>query len=75
MEEKRIEVYLVKDDIATCNACLIGNYESSLWKGRKKTDKLYEVRINGLCVRLCKSCLLELVSKATGFLSGEEVPR
>lgn len=75
MEEKRIEVSLVKDNIATCNACLVGNYESSVASGRVKVDKLYEVRIDRMCIRLCKHCLLELFAEATSFLSNEEVQR
>lgn len=73
MEEKRIEVSLVKDNIATCNACLAGNYESSLTNERGKVGKLYEFRINNICLRFCKHCLLKLVGEAANFLSNEEV--
>lgn len=75
MEEKRIEVSLVKDSIATCNACLVGNYESSVASSREKVDKLYEVRIDRMCLRLCKHCLLELIGEAASFLSDEEVSK
>ena len=75
MEEKRIEVGLVKDDIATCNACLTPNYESEMTRGLGKVDELFEVRVGSTCLRFCKKCLLELVGKSATFLAKEEVSK
>lgn len=39
----------------------------------KRCKNSHLVRIDRMCLRLCKRCLLELVGEAANFLSNEEV--
>lgn len=72
LKEKHIEVSTTTDIIASCNACLVRNYESKYDDGIGKVDVLYEVRIDRVCLRLCKKCLLELVAESSKALLNQE---
>lgn len=73
MEDRRITVRPVKNDIASCCICGAKNYESRLFRNTGRYEKnIMEIdfgNANGaIIVRVCPDCLKSLIDEGNGAL-------
>nr|WP_325294908.1 hypothetical protein [uncultured Oscillibacter sp.] len=57
------------EHIASCNACLARNYDTTIATGTgERVDTLYEIHVSsgssGISICLCRDCLCKLVGEA-----------
>lgn len=66
--EDIIRIDVCKENIASCNGCSARKYVSSVDGKPADVDVLYELRINTICIRLCKNCLKKISKEITEVL-------
>ena len=59
-EPEAISLEPCRDGRGSCNCCFASNYDSMLAPIYGKVDRLYDVHIGGMVVRLCDSCMDQL---------------
>lgn len=78
MDEKKFSLTLAdpKQDIASCAVCFARNYDSKHSDViGKRVDRLYELRIGSIVLRLCDGCLDQLGGMiATAQRERDELP-
>lgn len=69
MENKKLSITKVSNDICGCNSCGNRNYESKYpAMDGNIVDAIYEVRIGIMCNRICGDCLRKLALDAAAEL-------
>lgn len=64
-----VRVRPIREHIASCNACLARNYDTTIATGTgERVDTLYEIHVSsgssGISICLCRDCLCKLVGEA-----------